>query len=87
VVDSSELPHRVEDPAVLIEAIEGASLVGQAEIAAAGVAALLDSMCHAAGSELGAQMGCTARRGQQIRARQRAALLAGQQDLFARDEL
>lgn len=75
------------DPLSLLEALEAASSATQTEIAIAGSAALLDSICYASGTELAAAIGCTARRGQQIRAKQRAALLAGQQDLFAQDEI
>jgi hypothetical protein len=70
-----------------MEALEGASSVNREEVAAAGVAALLDALQHAQGAELGRGSGMSPRRGQQIRAQQRAALLAGQQDLFAQDEL
>lgn len=71
------------DPLSLLEALEAASSATQAEIAIAGSAALLDSIRYASGTELATTIGCTARRGQQIRAAQRALLAAGQLDLFA----
>lgn len=79
--------HQVEDPAALLEALEIASSVHREELEAAGVAALLDSISHAPGADLARNLGLTHRRGQQIRAAQRRALEAGQQDLFAKDEI
>lgn len=75
------------DPLILLEALESAAQATAAEVAVAGAAVLLDSLCHASGTALGQKIGRTPRRGQQILARQRAALEAGQQDLFAQDEL
>ena len=75
------------DPLAVLELLQAADQVTAAEVAVAGAAALLDSLCHASGTELASQIGRTPRRGQQIRAQQRAALEAGQQDLFAEAEL
>ncbi|WP_146748621.1 hypothetical protein [Thiomonas sp. X19] len=77
----------MEDPLALLEALEAASLSTQAEVALAGSAALLDSLQHAPGAELARSLGLSPRRGQQIRARQRRELAAGQQDLFCEEEL
>lgn len=75
------------DPLVVLQALEAAALASGEEAAVAGSAALLDAIQHAPGADLALRLRVTPRRGQQIRAAQRAALLAGQQDLFAEAEL
>ena len=74
-------------PEQIMEALEIAEGVTEAEAALAGSAALLDSLLHSQGAELARSLGLSPRRGQQIRAMQRRALEAGQRDLFSVDEL
>lgn len=73
-------------PLDVLLAIEHATAITQEEAACAGVAALLDSLKHAPGSELARSLGVSSRRGQQIRAWQRGVLALGQLDLFAAEE-
>jgi hypothetical protein len=75
------------DPLVVLQTLEAAALASGEEVALAGSFALLDELRHASGTELAGKLGLTPRRGQQIRAGQRAALEAGQQDLFFEDEI
>lgn len=74
-------------PLQRLEAFEEATLITKAEVAVAGSAALLDRLQHAPGVDLARRLRVTPRRGQQIREAQRAALQAGQQDLFAKEAL
>ncbi len=74
-------------PLQRLEALETAASATDWEVAVAGSAALMDALMHAPGAELARSLGLSPRRGQQIRARQRRELEAGQQDLFAEAEL
>ena len=75
------------EPLTVLEALEALSEASEEVMALAGSAALLDAIQHAPGSDLARQLRVTPRRGQQIRAAQRAALEAGQRDLFCGDAL
>lgn len=75
------------DPLAILEMLEAVAQAAAADVAVAGAAALLDSLCHASGTELASKLRVTPRRGQQIRSTQRAALMAGQRDLFEEEAL
>lgn len=74
-------------PLQLLEALETAASITAWEVAVAGSAALVDALMHSPGAQLGRSLGLSPRRGQQLRAKQRAALEHGQQDLFFEDEI